>query len=357
MKVVLDYVSLFFTILGNFFMFSSMVGLMRYKDFYIKLHAMTMFSLYGISFTIFAVGVKSSDPVIFFETLLIIIVNVLTTLGVVHCLVRNAMLSNIEYKAQTREEVLNAKTENIKKRMFKEEEEKLRKKREEELKKIRQEEISRKGGVNGQKLQGNSVAATDKTIFPGSIRPIFDNRKIYDNDEEVAFSSSIKSPRGNAETFPYNYTKMPPYSGMESPYGKGGTMETFPYGGVGTAGVPPYGGVGVLPNSGAGATPSSSAPKPSLSKSRAIPSRSSNSAVRSSAAKGTLSSQKGVAGDNEDMKAKIREQKKILKKKIETARKNAFITRKPAEIEKTEKMINDILVKYHLTEKMLEEDS
>ncbi|MDR2777942.1 MAG: hypothetical protein LBB13_00330 [Rickettsiales bacterium] len=60
--------------------------------------------------------------------------------------------------------------------------------------------------------------------------------------------------------------------------------------------------------------------------------------------------------DSEALKKKIKDQKKSLKKKIEIARKNAYKTRKPKEIEKTEATIRDILEKYHLTEELLDED-
>lgn len=56
-----------------------------------------------------------------------------------------------------------------------------------------------------------------------------------------------------------------------------------------------------------------------------------------------------------ELQEKIKEQKRKLKDKIAKARKNAKITRKQSEIDKTEKMIKDILDKYGLTEEMLEE--
>lgn len=59
--------------------------------------------------------------------------------------------------------------------------------------------------------------------------------------------------------------------------------------------------------------------------------------------------------ENGKITDEIKEQKKALKKKLETARRNAFITRKPEKIEETEKIIKDILDKYGLTEDMLDE--
>jgi multisubunit Na+/H+ antiporter MnhG subunit len=63
-----------------------------------------------------------------------------------------------------------------------------------------------------------------------------------------------------------------------------------------------------------------------------------------------------IEKENDELKEKIREQKKILRKKLETIKRNAFITRKPEEIEKAEKLIKDILSKYNLTEDMLKDD-
>ena len=60
--------------------------------------------------------------------------------------------------------------------------------------------------------------------------------------------------------------------------------------------------------------------------------------------------------ERKELQDKIREQKRKLRDKIERARKNAMITRKQEEIDKTEKMIQEILTKYNLTEEMLKDD-
>ncbi|MDR3079070.1 MAG: monovalent cation/H(+) antiporter subunit G [Rickettsiales bacterium] len=64
-----------------------------------------------------------------------------------------------------------------------------------------------------------------------------------------------------------------------------------------------------------------------------------------------------IKKENDMLTQKIKEQKKILRKKIETARRNAYVTRKPEEIAKTEKIIKDILDKYDLTEESLRDDA
>lgn len=59
--------------------------------------------------------------------------------------------------------------------------------------------------------------------------------------------------------------------------------------------------------------------------------------------------------ENDILKDKIRRQKKILREKIDRARKKAYYDGDPEEVEKTEKMVKDILAKYHLTEKDIQE--
>lgn len=63
-----------------------------------------------------------------------------------------------------------------------------------------------------------------------------------------------------------------------------------------------------------------------------------------------------IKQENELIKIKIKVQKIILRGKIENARKKAYLTENPEEVEKTEKMIVDILTKHHLREDMLKDD-
>ena len=60
--------------------------------------------------------------------------------------------------------------------------------------------------------------------------------------------------------------------------------------------------------------------------------------------------------EEEELKQKIKEQKRILRNKIAKARKDAFITRKKEEIERVEKEIHDLLAKHDLTEEDLKDD-
>lgn len=62
-----------------------------------------------------------------------------------------------------------------------------------------------------------------------------------------------------------------------------------------------------------------------------------------------------IKKDNERLKKKIKIQKLILRGKIEKARKKAYLTENPENVEEAEKSIKNILEKHHLTEKMLNE--
>ena len=63
-----------------------------------------------------------------------------------------------------------------------------------------------------------------------------------------------------------------------------------------------------------------------------------------------------IKKENELLKVKIKKQKLILRRKIENARKKAYLTENPECVEKAEKDIKNILEKHHLTEEMIKDD-
>lgn len=286
--LVLSYLSLFFLVLGSFFLVSAIVGLIRYNDFYIKLHTLTMFNVYGMSLILFSLGILTFDPVIFFEVLFLIAVNIITTLTVVSVLFRNAILNNIMYKAKTRDEIVQEEMleaqkkanmivgekaikiakESLHNRLSDKDREKLKKMEEKELKKKKVKEEKEQKKKNKEEKKTAAVAKKT-TKQPAATKPEVKQQPV--KQEEIT-------------------PKAPP-----------------------------------------------PAPKEPIKKPENKP-------------------KIDVEIENEELKKKIREQKKILRKKIETVRKNAFITRKPEEIQKAEDLIKSILDKYHLTEEMLEDD-
>lgn len=61
-----------------------------------------------------------------------------------------------------------------------------------------------------------------------------------------------------------------------------------------------------------------------------------------------------IKKENLILKEKIKKQKAELRGKIETARKKAYLKENPEEVERSEKMIIDVLEKHHLTEEMIQ---
>lgn len=87
---------------GIFIIISCFVGLLKYKDFFIRIHAIKLSNLYGISFILFANGLLSKNILIFLQLLLIIILNILTTITIIHAICRTAMINNITHNSISR---------------------------------------------------------------------------------------------------------------------------------------------------------------------------------------------------------------------------------------------------------------
>ena len=68
-----------------------------YKDFFIRVHAIKISNIYGISFILFASGLRSSDILVFLQLFLIIILNILITITITHSICRTALSNNIPH--------------------------------------------------------------------------------------------------------------------------------------------------------------------------------------------------------------------------------------------------------------------
>ena len=270
---MLAYLSNFFLIVGSFFMISAIVGLMRYKDFYIKLHTLSMFNIYGVSSTLFSLAIKTYDPIIFFEVIFLIIINIISTVAVVSVLFRNAILSNVKYKAKTRDDITQ-----------------------EEMLKAKDKIgfiINDDTVVQAKKDLRNRLTEKDKIKL----------EKITKKEEEKKHSKEIKKEEKKTEEKIKKKTETKPITIKSEVQKQEVKVDKNP--------------------------PKIKEPKKEMT---------------------------DIEKENEELRNKIREQKKILRKKIETVRRNAFITRKPEEIQKAEDLIKGILDKYHLTEDMLKDD-
>lgn len=300
---ILQNISFISTLLGNFFLFSSIIGFMRYKDFYIKLHTVSMFNIYGINFILFAIASNSYDPIIFFEMLILIIVNTLCTLCVIHCFIRNAILNGIEYVAKTRDDVIREKTNRLKQQVLKEQ---ISNTQQKEKAKERERKIEERRIERERKEE-------EKRIEKQKRKEAKELEKIK-KEEEKKQKDKKETPQLNKKEV---NRKIETKSAQKSETPKVQTQKV------------------VHPTKPIQPTPTTN-----------------NNVVNNDMSE----EERKIKEENDDLKNKIKEQKKILRKKIETARKKAFITRKPEEIEKTEKMIQDILNKYNLTEDMLKDE-
>ena len=346
MTTLLEYISLLFIIVGNFFMISAIIGLIRNNDFYVKLHTISMFNIYGANFILFAIGILSFKPIIFFEMIFVIIINTLVTLTVIHCLFRNAILNGVEYIAKTRDDITEEQTrqvqenreifeENMRKDRLKEEEKerKLREK-EEKKRKAREEKERLKREKQERKLKEKEEKQKAKLANKKqTIKPITQNTTTTQTTQTTIKPIEQQTKTTTSTTADKTTTtKTQENSNTNTINNMMNTMMTGP-----------------VSNEVASA----------MKMMQQSPMGSQMQDMMKSATGGTggdTRSIEDIEKENEELRKKIKEQKKILRKKIETVRRNAFITRKPEEIEKAEKTIKDILTKYNLTEEMLKDD-
>ncbi|MDR0571354.1 MAG: monovalent cation/H(+) antiporter subunit G [Rickettsiales bacterium] len=290
----LNLISDIFFVLGNFFIIASLAGLAKYRNFFVKMHAVNMFNIYGVNFILLAIGVRVSNPVIFFEISAIIILNTLCSLAASHCFTRNALLFGVECMAKSRDKVLKMR-EKEKEEFYealreknKKIEEKRRIREELEKRKLREKEEQKRQKAE-RKLHQKEEREREKEK-----EKVLENNKKENIEVKKNLNISDLTPSVNKTSS----TTIPPLPALDS-----------------------------------SKTPSATAP----------------SNIQNEKMKAEMN-------ENEDLKQKIKEQKKILRKKLETIRRNAFITRKPEEIAKAEKLIKDILEKHNLTEDMLKDD-
>ena len=300
----LNYLSIFFLIIGSFFIFSSIVGLTRYKDFYIKLHTLNMFNIYGMSFILLSIGILSYKPVIFIEILFFIVINCICSITVVNILLKNAILNNIPYKAKTRDDIIQEENEELenKDKIFidnsKISKESLRKKLN-YSEKIKLEKLKEKERKKQEKLKEKEQKKQEKLREKEQKK----QEKLKEKEQKKVSTKKQqdKKPQTQPQQKPQQQTQPKQQQTQQQ------QQQTQPQ------------------------TQNKEQQKPKEEMS-------------------------DIEKENEELKQKIKEQKRILRKKIETVRKNAFITRKPEEIQKAEDLIKGILDKYHLTEEMLADD-
>lgn len=87
---------------GAFVFIACFIGLLKNNDFFIRMHAIKISNIYGISFILFANSLLSKDLIITVQILLVILVNILTTIVITHAVCRTAFIDGIKNTAISR---------------------------------------------------------------------------------------------------------------------------------------------------------------------------------------------------------------------------------------------------------------
>jgi len=99
---ILVILSWMFFLTGFFIVISCVVGMIRFKDFFIRAHIIKISNLYGVSAILFALGLREMDPLEFLQLSVMIVINILMTLGVVHSICRTAVANNVVHSGISR---------------------------------------------------------------------------------------------------------------------------------------------------------------------------------------------------------------------------------------------------------------
>jgi multicomponent Na+:H+ antiporter subunit G len=97
--LVVEYVAI---VLGVFFMFVASLGVLRLKDFYMRIHAPTKAATLGLIFLLIAVAFVVSEPALVTKALLAIVFIAVTAPAGAHLLARAAYRNGVPYSADTR---------------------------------------------------------------------------------------------------------------------------------------------------------------------------------------------------------------------------------------------------------------
>jgi monovalent cation/proton antiporter MnhG/PhaG subunit len=101
-NLIIVAISWFFFGSGLFILFACFVGFLRAGDFFVKMHAIKISNIYGTSFVLIGVFLQNCDLLIFLQLFMIIILNILTTIVIVHTASRMAMNENLPHNAISR---------------------------------------------------------------------------------------------------------------------------------------------------------------------------------------------------------------------------------------------------------------
>ncbi|HSQ98254.1 MAG TPA: monovalent cation/H(+) antiporter subunit G [Rickettsiales bacterium] len=101
-EFILTIIAWLLFITGCYITISCFIGLIRFKDFFVKVHTAKIGNIYGISIILFSGALISFDIIIFVQMFLIIILNIIMTITTVHALCRVALNNNIKHEGLSR---------------------------------------------------------------------------------------------------------------------------------------------------------------------------------------------------------------------------------------------------------------
>jgi multicomponent Na+:H+ antiporter subunit G len=99
---ILRIVEYFAIVIGVFFMFVASLGVLRLKDFYMRIHAPTKAATLGLIFLLVAVSIVVPAPTVVTKAVLAIIFIAATAPAGAHLLARAAYRNGVPYAPETR---------------------------------------------------------------------------------------------------------------------------------------------------------------------------------------------------------------------------------------------------------------
>lgn len=100
--IILTGLAWIFYLIGLYIIISCLIGVLRFKEFFVRVHAIKIAIIYGISLVLFSQGLICGSLSNFIELFLIIILNILMTLTVIHAICRVALNNNIKHDGVSR---------------------------------------------------------------------------------------------------------------------------------------------------------------------------------------------------------------------------------------------------------------
>ena len=88
--------------IGLFIILTCFIGTIRFSDYFIRLHAIKISNIYGITFILLSLAVTSYNLIKFIQIFLVIIINLLSNLAIFHTVTRIFLINDRESSSISR---------------------------------------------------------------------------------------------------------------------------------------------------------------------------------------------------------------------------------------------------------------